>query len=60
MPQFDRYKQILLSVDVDLTKIKTRRQGLKKVFNALNMLKIPAPTLEWNRVDGLKFHPIYF
>ena len=60
LPQFERYKQILFSLDIDLTKVKTRNHTLKKVFNTLNMLKIPAPTLEWNRIDGIKFHPIYF
>ncbi len=53
------YRQFYLSVDVDLTKIKTRSGFLKKVFYVFNVIKIPAPALELNK-HGLKFHPIYF
>jgi hypothetical protein len=60
LPQFERYRQYLFSIDVDLTKIKTRNRFLKKVFNELNILKIPAPTLEYNQLNGWKFRPLYW
>lgn len=60
LPQFERYRQYLFSIDVDLTKIKTRSRFLKKVFNELNILKIPAPTLEYNQLNGWKFRPLYW
>jgi len=60
LPDFPRYRQWYLTFDVDLTKIKTRRHGLKFLFNALNLLKIPFPTIEYNKEQGWVFHPLYF
>ncbi|WP_299055785.1 DUF2279 domain-containing protein [uncultured Polaribacter sp.] len=54
------YRQFYLSLDVDLTKIKTSSKLLKSVFSVVNFIKIPAPTLEINTKNGLKFHFIYF
>jgi uncharacterized protein YfiM (DUF2279 family) len=60
MPYFPRYKQYYLSFDVDFNKIKTRSVFLKKVFSQLNLLKIPAPTLEWNTHQGFTVKGFYF
>jgi hypothetical protein len=46
---FDRYRQFYLSLDVDLTRIKTRSKFLKTVFYAVGFIKIPAPALEFNK-----------
>lgn len=43
-----RYRQWYLAPDVDLTKINTRSKLLKSVFSALNVLKFPAPALEFS------------
>jgi len=43
---FPRYRQVYLSLDADLTKIRTRSKFLKSVFNCLNVVKIPFPNLE--------------
>ena len=59
-PHFDRYRQFLFSLDVNFTKIETDRRMLKKVFKAVNLLKIPFPALEINRKDGLRFRGMYF
>jgi uncharacterized protein YfiM (DUF2279 family) len=58
--KYDRTRQFYLSLDIDLTKIKTNSEFLKLILQAANTLKIPFPTLEYNRVDGVRFHPIYF
>lgn len=60
IPQFDRYRQFLFSVDVDLTKIKTRYTGVRILLDAVNRLKIPAPTLEYNSLGQFKAHGLYF
>lgn len=60
IPNFDRYRQFLFSFDVDLTKIKTRSKALKVVFNVLNRIKIPAPTLEYNSLGEFKAYGLYF
>lgn len=56
----DRYRQFYLSLDVDLTKINTDSKLLKTLFSIVNFVKIPAPTLEFNTKNGIKFHYLYF
>lgn len=56
---FSRYRQYYLSLDVDLSKIKTRHKFLNAVLNSFNILKIPAPTIEWGN-GKTKFHYFYF
>lgn len=46
---FERYRQFYLSLDIDLTRVKTRSVFLKSVFMAIGFIKIPAPALEFNR-----------
>jgi len=58
--QYPRYQQFYLSLDIDLTRIKTKSPFLKTLFSLVNVLKIPAPTLELNTLGQFKFHPIYF
>jgi len=55
-----RYRQFYLSLDIDLTKIKTQSKLLKTVFSAINFIKIPAPTIEFNSNNKFQFHFIYF
>lgn len=54
-----RYRQWYLSPDIDLTKIKTNSKFLRTAFSVLNVLKIPAPTLELSN-GGLKGHWLVF
>ena len=46
-----RLRQFYLSPDIDFTQIPTKKKGLKILFQVMNMIKIPAPTLEY-RTDG--------
>ncbi|MGJ8593714.1 MAG: DUF2279 domain-containing protein [Aquaticitalea sp.] len=55
-----RRRQFYLSLDVDLTKIKTNSHTLKSVFDVLNVIKVPFPTLELDGKNGVKGHFIYF
>jgi hypothetical protein len=59
-PHLERYRQFFFSLDVDLTRIPTEKRWLRSVFSALNMLKVPFPALEINRVDGIRFRSFYF
>jgi len=59
-PKLERYRQYIFSLDVDFTKISTKKRWLQKVFRAINILKVPFPAIEINKVDGIKFHSIYF
>ncbi len=57
--KFTRERRWLLSLDIDLTRIKTRSKFLKAVFQAFSVVKIPAPALQWSN-SGLKGYLIYF
>lgn len=59
-PHFERQRQFLLSLDVDFSRIPTNSKFVKSVFRAVNLVKVPFPALEVNRVDGLRFRPFYF
>lgn len=41
-----RQRQWYLSPDIDFTRIKTGKKGLKVAFAVLNLIKLPAPALE--------------
>jgi uncharacterized protein YfiM (DUF2279 family) len=43
---FNRYRQYYLSLDIDLSKIRTRSHFLKTCFETIGFIKIPAPGLE--------------
>lgn len=54
-----RYRQWYLSPDVDFTRIKTNKKGIKILLFVLNSLKFPAPTLEYSN-GKFKGHWIVF
>ena len=54
-----RERQWYLSPDIDFTKIKTNKKGVRILFSFLNMIKIPAPSLEYSG-GKLKGHFLYF
>lgn len=54
----ERFRQFYLSLDVDLTKIKTNSQFLRTIFDVFNLIKVPFPALEINGRGVLKLHYI--
>jgi hypothetical protein len=58
--QQQRTRQFYLSLDVNLKKIPTKNPILKTIFSVLNTIKIPAPTIEVNGSQGVKFRLLYF
>lgn len=42
---YDRTTEFYLSLDIDLTRIKTNSHFLKGLFTVLNVIKIPAPAI---------------
>lgn len=56
---YDPYRQYYLSIDFDLTGIKTRSKVLKTLIYLVNMVKLPAPAFEFSR-KGTQFHVLYF
>lgn len=56
----NRQRQYYLSLDVNLSKIKTKSRLLRSLFDVFNTIKVPFPALEFNDKNGFKFHYIYF
>lgn len=48
IPETIRYRQYLISLDIDWTKIETRSKYLKIFFQGLTFVKLPFPALEFN------------
>jgi Predicted periplasmic lipoprotein (DUF2279) len=58
--KYPRYRQCYLSLDIDLTKIKTKSHFWNTVLHGFNIIKIPSPTLAFHQGKGFQFYPIYF
>lgn len=55
-----RYRQFFISPDIDLRRIPTRKKWLRTTLRLINVIKIPAPTLEFNTRGEIRFHPIWW
>ena len=60
LPEKERTRQFYVSFDVDLTKIQTKNHFLKTLFSVFNTIKVPAPTLEFRELGGVKGRILYF
>ncbi len=54
-----RYRQWFLAPDIDLSKIKTNKKGVKFLLTFLSSFKFPAPSLEFSN-GKLRAHAIHF
>lgn len=57
--QFNPYRQFYLSLDADLTKIKTKSKFIQTFTKTFGFIKIPAPTVIFQR-SKVEFKGIYF
>ena len=60
IPGIVRQRQWLLSLDVDLRQIPTKKAWLRSVFKVVNFIKIPAPTLMYSTQTGWRGYGVYF
>jgi hypothetical protein len=60
IPQSERYRQYYLAIDFDLARIKTRSKFWGGLFKLINIIHLPAPTIEFNQGRATKFHALYF
>jgi hypothetical protein len=60
IPYFPRYRQFYFAPDANLFRIPSP----SAIFNSASYLtrfsKLPAPTLEWSKVKGLRLRPFYY
>jgi uncharacterized protein YfiM (DUF2279 family) len=55
----DPYRQYYVGIDLDLSAIKTRSKWVKTLLYVANMVRLPAPAIEFSG-KGSKFHAFYF
>lgn len=60
IPPTERYRQFLLSADIDWTRIPTNSRFLKTVFKGMTFIKLPFPALEINSKGELKAYGLYY
>ena len=60
IPEFRRYRQFYFGLDADLYRIPSLSPLGATLLDVNRTVKMPAPTLEWNPVDGTKWHWFYF
>lgn len=60
IPEFERQRQFFLSLDIDLTKIKTKSPFVNTLLGSFGFVKIPMPTYEYGTKSGLNAHFLYF
>lgn len=60
IPQTQRYRQLLFSLDIDWTRIETRSKFLNYILDGMFFIKLPFPTFEVNSKGQVKGHWMYF
>jgi hypothetical protein len=60
IPTTTRYRQYLLSLDIDWTRIKCKSKFLKILLKGLTFVKLPFPTLEYNSKGKFKGYYLYY
>jgi len=56
---YDPYRQYYLSIDFDLSEIKTKSKAVKTLLYIVNMIKLPSPAIEFSK-NGIKTYAFYF
>lgn len=57
---YNSYRQYFIGIDFDLSHIQSRKKAVKALLFVADMIKFPAPTLEFNSKNGVNFHWLYY
>lgn len=60
IPIYERTRQYYFSLDIDLSKIKTKSEFLRMLLDVASVIKVPFPAIEFNKENGMVLHPFYF
>lgn len=60
LPEYERHRQFLFSLDIDTSRIHTRSKALNAVLKGLAYVKIPFPTFEINSLGQARGYWLYF
>lgn len=55
-----RYRQYYFSFDIDWTKISTKYKAVRVLLDAMMVVKLPFPALEYSGPNGIKMKGFYF
>lgn len=55
-----RLRQYYLSLDVDFSRIHSRKPWVRTLLEVANLIKVPAPALMINSKGRVRFYPVYF
>lgn len=56
---YESYRQFYIGIDFDLSHIHTRSKFVNSLLFVADMIKLPAPALEFNK-KGINYHWLYF
>ena len=56
---FNAYRQYFLGLDFDLSHIKSKKKWLRTLLFLVDMIRLPAPTLEINK-NGVRAYLLYY
>jgi len=59
-PEIIRQRQYYVSLDIDLTRIKTKSKLANTLLGSFGFVKFPLPTVEFNSMGKTKFYVVYF
>jgi hypothetical protein len=60
LPEFERYRQYYIGLDFDLARVRTRHRWLSGLFKVINIVRLPAPALEFSPGRKPRWHALYF
>lgn len=60
LPHYHRYRSWYLAPDIDFSRIPTQSGFLQQVFSVMNIVKLPAPAIEYNSYNGWQWHWVFF
>lgn len=60
IPSFNRYSQYYFSVDLDFSRVKFKSRILTSFFKVINIIHLPAPTIELRSGKKTAWHLLYF
>ena len=60
IPEFKRYRQYYFSFDANMKNIFSASNSPLFLISIANIIKLPAPAIEFSQGKAWKFHPFYF
>lgn len=60
IPETERYRQYLLSLDIDWTRLDPHSKFLRVLFKGMTFIKLPFPALEYNSKGQFKAYWLYY